>query len=112
MVCVLDGLDEFLDRIGQQLGVVGYVHLFGDLRLGALGHVQDTWLALDRRPLEFLLAAVLVDALAVLAGDVVEETPNVCRKFVVLDLDVTVLDSEFAAVFCAMSSRTVPSAPM
>ena len=58
VVCILDRLREFLNRLGQQVGVIGDVYLLWDFCLGTLGHVQDTRLAFDKRPLEALLAAV------------------------------------------------------
>jgi hypothetical protein len=44
--------------------------------------------ALDQRPLEALLRAVHVEALAILPGDVVQEPPDVGGDVGVLDLDV------------------------
>jgi len=80
---------------------VGDVHLFGDLRLGAFGHVQDTWLTFDQRPLKALLTAVDIDALAILTGDIVEEAPYVRGEVAVLNLDVATLDGKLvAALLC------------
>ena len=97
MIGVLDGLGKFLDRLRQQLGVVGDVHLFWDLRFGTLGHVQDARLALDERPLKALFATVHVDTLAVLTGDVVEEAPDVRGEIAVFNLYVAALDGELVA---------------
>ena len=76
---------------------VGDVHLLGDLRLGPLGHVQDARFALDQRPLETLLAAIHVDALAVLAGNIVEEAPDMRGEVAVLNFDVATLDGKLVA---------------
>ncbi len=79
------------------MGIVRDVHLFGDLGLGALSHVQDAWLAFDESPLETLLAAVHIDAFAVLAGDVIQKAPDVRGEVAVLNLDVAALDGELVA---------------
>ena len=68
VIGVLNGLREFLDRLGQQVGVVGDLHLLRNLRLGTLSYVQDARLALDEGPFKTLFAAVHVDALAVLTA--------------------------------------------
>ena len=60
---------------------------------------------LHEGPLEALLGAVDVDALAVLAGDVVERAPDVCREVAVLELDVATLHGELVA---ALGGDVVP----
>ena len=97
VVGVLDGLRELLDGLGEQVGVVGDVHLLGDLCLRPLGHVQDARLALDEGPFEALFAAIHVNALAVLAGDIVQEPPDVRGEVAVLKLNVTTLNGVFVA---------------
>ena len=99
VVGVLDGLGELLNGLGEKVGVVGDCDLLGNLGLGALGHVHDAGLVLDEGPLEAFLGAVYVDALAVLAGDVVEEAPDVGGEIAVLELDVAGLDGELVAAF-------------
>src|SRR5688572_9102924 len=74
--------------------VVGRLDARWNLRLGPFGRVEDVLLALDERPLEGLLRAVDVEALAVLAGRVVEEPPDVGRNVAAGDLDVAALDRE------------------
>ena len=78
MVGVFDGLGKFLYRLGQQVSVVGDIHLFRNFRFGSFGHVQNARFAFDEGPFEAFLTAVDVDALAVLAGDIVKETPDMC----------------------------------
>lgn len=99
VIGVLDGLGVLLNGLGKEVGVVGDCDLLGDFGLGALGHVHDAGLVLDEGPFEAFLGAVYVDALAVLAGDVVEEAPDVGGKIAVLELDVTGLDGELVAAF-------------
>ena len=58
--------------LGQQVRVVGHLHALGNLRLGQrlrrrAPRVDDRLFALDLLPLERLLRAVDVEALAVLA---------------------------------------------
>ena len=101
VICVLNGLREFLDRLGQEMGVIRNLHLFRNLRLGALGHVEDARLAFDEGPFKTLFAAVHINALAVLPGDVVQEAPNVRGDVAVLNLNVAALDGEFVtALLC------------
>ena len=99
VVGVLDALSELLNGFGEEVGVVGDFDLFGYLGLGTLGHVDDAGLVLDEGPLEAFLGAVDVDAFAVLAGDVVEEAPDVGGEVAVLELDVAGLDGELVAAF-------------
>ena len=88
---------------GRQLGVVGHLDPLGDLGLGhrvlgrALG-VDDRLLALDLLPLEALLAAVGVEALAVLPGGVEQAAGDLGDDVGVLDRERGRLDGERAAV--------------
>lgn len=91
------GERELADRFGEQVGVIGHGDLLGDLRLGPLGGVDDVRLVLDQRPLKALLRAVHVEALAILAGHVVQTPPDVRGQVAVLQLDMTAFDSEFVA---------------
>ena len=98
---VLDGgrLGEPADAFGEQVGVVGHLDPLGDLGLGervlgrALG-VDDRILALDLLPLERLLAAGGVEALAVLPGRVEEAAGHLGDDVGVLDLERRRLDGE------------------
>ncbi len=99
VVGVLDGLGEFLNGLGEKVGVIGDCDLLGDFGLGALGHVHDAGLVLHEGPLEALLGAVYVDTLAILSCDVVEEAPDVGGEVAVLELDVAGLDGELVAAF-------------
>ncbi len=72
------------------MGEVRNFDLAGDLRLGFLGRVQHMRFVLDERPLERLLRAVHVEAFAVLAGCVIQTTPDVGDEVRILDLDVAV----------------------
>ncbi len=98
-----DGWREPADRLGQQLGVVGHLDPLGDLGLGqrmlrrALG-VDDRIFVLDLLPLEALLAAVGVEALAVLPGDVEQAAGHLGDDVRVLDRERGRLDGERAAV--------------
>ena len=101
MVGVFDGLGKFLYRLGQQVSVVGDIHLFRNFRFGSFGHVQNARFAFDEGPFEAFLTAVDVDALAVLAGDIVKETPDMCRKIAILDFNMAAFDGELvAALLC------------
>ena len=99
VVGVLDGLGKLLNGLGEKVSVVGDCDLLGDFGLGALGHMHDAGLVLDEGPLEAFLGAVYVDALTVLAGDVVEEAPDMGGEIAVLELDVAGLDGELVAAF-------------
>ena len=97
VVSVLDTLGEFLDRLGQEMCEVRHLDSLGNIRLGPLGHVQDVRIVLCERPFKTFLGAVNVDALAVLPGDIVQETPDVRGKVAVLDFDVAAFDGELVA---------------
>src|SRR5580700_7626900 len=90
---------EPLDRAGEQAGVVGDLHALGYLGLGEAEGVDDRFLALDLLPLEALLAAVGVEALAVLPGDVEEAARDLGADVGPLDRERGRLDGEGAAVF-------------
>ena len=90
-------------RLGQEVGVVGHLDPPGDLGLGervlgrALG-VDDRIFALDLLPLEALLAAGGVEALAVLPGGVEQAAGDLGDDVGVLDRERGGLDGERAAV--------------
>ena len=71
VICIFNGLGKFLDGLWEQVREVWHLYLFSNLVFRALGHVQDMRLVLHERPFKALLAAIDVDALAILAGDVV-----------------------------------------
>src|SRR4051794_31344140 len=60
---------EPLDWSGEEVGVVGNLDPPGDLRLGQAAGVNDRILVLDLLPLKALLAAVSIEAFAILPGD-------------------------------------------
>ena len=73
------------------MGVIRDIHFLRNLRFWTLGHVQDARLAFDEGPFKAFLAAVDVDALAILTGDIVEEAPDVRGEVAVLNFDVCLL---------------------
>ena len=58
---------EATNGLGQQVGEVRHLDVFGNLGLGLLGRVEDGVFAFDQGPLEGFLAAEDIEALAVLA---------------------------------------------
>src|ERR1051325_2454790 len=77
---------EAANRLRQQMGVVRHLHALRDLRLRLLGRVDHRFLAFAEWPLERLLRAVYVDALAVLAGDIEEGADDTRRQIAVAEL--------------------------
>ena len=88
VIGVLDRLGEFPNRLGQQVRVVGHFDRLGDFRFGLLRGVQNVRLAFSERPLETLLGSVNVEALAILARRVVQESPDMSRDVTVGDFDL------------------------
>src|SRR5262245_42177990 len=85
-------LREFSNGLWQQISIIRHGHLFGDFRLGLFGSVDDVRLVLGERPLKALLGAVDVEALAVLPGHVIQESPNMCTYIRLSQLDVAAFD--------------------
>src|SRR5581483_2811048 len=118
MLGVLDGrgLGEAADRLGQQVSEVGDLDAPGDLRLwqrlfrSALG-VNDRLFLFYLLPLEALLRAGDVEALAVLAGDVEQTARDLGDHVAAGDLERRRLDRERAVVtldqLLADAARTV-----
>ena len=47
VIGVLDALGEFLDGLGQEVGLIGNIHFFGYLMHGSFGHVHNAGFSLD-----------------------------------------------------------------
>ena len=97
-----------LDRLRQQMGVVGHFDSPRDFRLRLFGRVQHGLFAFDQRPLERLFGAVDVEAFAVLAGRVEQRTIDACRQVRVAELDVVVSTANGELYLGINSSRIVP----
>jgi hypothetical protein len=96
-------------RLGQQVREVGAAHPRGISCSGFFAVCSDPRLAFDERPLERLLAAVDVDALAVLARRVEERADDARRQVALAQLDRAPSRSRKASRRCAIiSSRIVP----
>src|SRR5438034_11631102 len=72
--------------------IVRHGHLRRNLRFRLLRRVDDVRLVLDERPFKASLRPKDVKALAILAGRVIEEPPDVSDNVGALDLDVTRFD--------------------
>jgi len=86
------------DRLGEEPGEIGHGDARGDLGLGLAQGVDDGLLALDLLQLEALLAAVGVEALAVLPGRVEQAASHLGADVAVLEFERGRLDRERAAV--------------
>ena len=100
MLRVLDRrrLREAADRLRQETGVVGDFHPLGHLRLRQPLGVDHWVFALDLLPLEALLAARSVEALAVLPGRVEQAARHLGDHVGIADLERRRLEGERAAV--------------
>ena len=101
VVGILDRLGEGSDRFRQKVCVIRDFDFRGDFVFGFFGRVQNVRFAFDQRPFETLLCTVDVKALAVLAGRIEEESPDVCRDIAVFDFDMAGFDGVgVAGFFC------------
>jgi len=101
VVGILDRLGEGSDRFRQKVCVIRDFDFRGDFVFGFFGRVQNVRFAFDQRPFETLLCTVDVEALAVLAGCIEEESPDVCRDIAVFDFDMAGFDGVgVAGFFC------------
>ena len=91
-------LREPADRLRQQAGVVGHLHPLRNLRLRQPLGVDHRVFALDLLPLEALLAAGDVEALAVLPGRVEQAARHLGDHVGIADLERRRLDGERAVV--------------
>ncbi|MEY3457075.1 MAG: hypothetical protein RL215_232 [Planctomycetota bacterium] len=101
MIGVVDfgGESEAADGFGEEVSVVGDGDFFGDFGFWFFGGVDDMGFMFHERPFEAFFGAVDIEAFAVLAGDIVEESPDMGGEVGVANFDMAGFDGEAVAGF-------------